>query len=181
MKTRQLEDITAKEYWFEEFDFTCPVCGGTGENPFTNDGDCRFCSERGGSYFDILWNTLFEVPYLKPGLDFARAKRIAWRLGWLLIADPDDESLWLAAGSCGYDFTWQRAKVIIALCGQLPAEYADAVSSGGYVFVSAHDARIIATQVIAANETVILRAMCNQAEGQLLLDKLASPDYEHDY
>jgi hypothetical protein len=181
MKTRQLEDITSKEFWFENFDFTCPVCGGTGENPFTNGGNCRFCAERGESYFDILWNTLFEVPYLKPGLDFPRAKRITWRLGWLLIADPDDGSLWLAAGSCGYDFTWPRAKVIIALCGQLPADYADDVSSGGYVFVNAHDAQLIAREVIRANEIVILLAMLNQAEQQLVLDKLANPDYQHDY
>lgn len=181
MKTRQLEDIQSKEFWFEDYDFTCPVCNGTGENPFTNEDDCRFCAERGGSYFDILWNTLFEVPYLKPGLDFSRAKRIAWRLGWLLIADPDDGSLWLAAGSCGYDFTWPRAKVIIALCGQLPADYADAVSSGGYVFVSAQDARLIATEAIKANETVILRAMSRQFEHRLLLSKLSDPTYQHDY
>ncbi len=180
MKTRALNEITDREYWFEEFDFSCPVCHGTGESPFDPNETCRFCNDRGGPYFDVLWNTLFEVPCLRQGLDFARAKRIAWRQGWLLFSDPDDDSLWLAAGSCGYDFTWPRAKVLIALCGRLPAEYADAVSNGGHVFVSAQEARLIASEAIQANETAILRAMLRQAERRQLLNKLNDPTYQHD-
>ena len=38
------------------------------------------------------------------GLDFERAKRTAWREGWLLLEDQNGD-MWLAAGSCGYDFT----------------------------------------------------------------------------
>lgn len=96
-----------------EGDFiVCPDCDGTGRIPCTECdlGDPDDIQERD---FEILWDTAFAIPYLKSGMEFIEAKRLAWAMGWLLFSY--DNEYWIAAGSCGYDFTWNKARVALAL------------------------------------------------------------------
>lgn len=165
MKTLDFTTIQEKEYWFENFDLTCPFCHGSGEREIdvlhtTINKPCEHCDETGS--FEVYWNTLFEVPYLKNDLDFETAKKIAWRAGWCLVEYDND--LWLAAGSCGYDFTWVRAAVIIELCGTLPIEYANDQTRGGHVFVSDVQKKQIVQATIESLTHVIRNAQFDIAE-----------------
>lgn len=139
------------EYWFEEIDTTCPFCDGTGED---KKGDsCEHCDS---GNFEIYWDICFEVPYLKDKLDFDKARKIAFKQGWLLFMYNND--MYIAAGSCGYDFTWVRAKMILDLCGTMPIDYAHDLSNGGDVFVSDKNRkRIIRAQL------KVLRAVIRNA------------------
>lgn len=171
MKTLNYTLIQDKdELWYESFDTTCPFCGGTGEREIevlhtTVEKPCQHCDESG--HFEIYWNTIFEVPYLKDSLSFEDAKKLAWRHGWLLV--EYDNEYWLAAGSCGYDFTWVRAACILDLCGTLPIEYANDQSRGGYVFVNETDKKRIAEATIESLNHVIRNAQFDVAEMSKLL------------
>lgn len=182
----------SNEYWFEDIDTSCPycsgecpgcdgtgsincgLCGGDGCEECNDQGteDCPDCEGRGeresddceecdsNGNFEILWDTAFMVPYLKSGIDFSEARKIAWDMGWLLF-EYDNEK-WIAAGSCGYDFTWVRANCILEICGDLPSWYAEELRSGGQVFVSPEQRTAIATAAAAALEYAVKRAQSSR-------------------
>ena len=165
MKTLDFTAIQENENWFDSFDLSCPFCNGSGEQMIevlhtTINKPCEHCDESG--YFQVYWNTLFEVPYLKNGLDFNNAKKTAWRAGWCLVEYNNE--MWLAAGSCGYDFTWVRAAVILELCGTLPIEYANDQSRGGHVFVNDMQKKQIAQATIETLNNTIRNANFDIAE-----------------
>lgn len=122
----------------------CEECDGLGE--VESDECCESCDGNGN--FEILWNTAFLIPYLKSELEFEEARTIAWDRGWLLFRY--DNELWIAAGSCGYDFTWVKAACALEICGDLPEYYASGLGGGGYVFIHNHEAKLA---VIAAAKT----------------------------
>lgn len=130
MKTLDLSVLRESDkYWFESVDMTCPFCNGESELP--NGDYCEHCEN---GYFEIYWDIAFNVPYLSDSRSFEQARKVAFERGWLLFEYNDE--YYIAAGSCGYDFTWVRQSIILYLCGEIPADYAHDLSSGGYVFVS---------------------------------------------
>lgn len=131
---------------FEDIDTTCPFCNGESELP--NGDYCEHCEN---GYFAIYWDIAFEVPYLRNGLSLEQAHQTAFKRGWLLF--EYDNTYWIAAGSCGYDFTWVRQSIILYLCGDIPSEYAHSLSSGGYVFVPDSRKR----SLIKATKTALYR------------------------
>lgn len=129
----------------------CPDCKGEGTRP------CKVCidpDDESDEYFDILWDTAFNIPYLVSGLTYDAARRIAWKRGWLLF--EYDNEYWIAAGSCGYDFTWVKASLALELCGALPVYYVDSLQKGGNVFVSPEERVKIA---VAAAKTAQMMAL----------------------
>ncbi len=124
MKTLDISTLQSEQ---DYLDTSCPFCNGLGE---LENGE--YCEECENGFFTIYWDMAFNVPYLSK--DFDRARKHAFKHGWLLF--EHDNEYWIAAGSCGYDFTWVRQSMILYLCGQIPIDYAESLSGGGYVFVS---------------------------------------------
>jgi hypothetical protein len=110
------------EEWYgenvEQFDFRCD------------------CSE---GHFEVMWNTGYEVD---PHMGFEAARKMAWKLGFLLIEHEDEH--YLLSGGCGYDFTWQLHYCRFKLQGNfLPRETIDDLLStwGGHVFLRGAEKR----------------------------------------
>lgn len=172
MNTRHIDTFKDSDGIFD-FDVYCPQCYGEGEivNTETDEREeCSFCE--GTPYFEVMWNWAFPIPFLKDGLSFEEARKIAWSQHWLLVKDSDDE-MWIMAGKCGFDFTWDRAELVLDICGRLPYEHAESLSHGGHVFASDSKRTEIAKAAVEAMEHKLFRihqdisAMKRIAEGQV--------------
>ncbi len=114
--------MDSNDYWFEDYDLSCPFCG-------SQDEECEQCN---GQMFEVMWNTAFGLTHLK--IDLEKAKKIAWNYGFCLI--EHDEDNFLLMGCCGQDMTWIVHFVRWQIQGHLSQEDMESVlNSGGHVFL----------------------------------------------
>lgn len=119
-------DCDGTGYW------ACADCGGTG-NIY-----CEHCSD---GYFEVMWNTAFEVKVWDDYLDVERhtakweeAYKLAWDMGFCLI--EHGQKRYLLMGMCGLDCTWMIHYTRWKLQGFLHEDDCQqCIGSGGHVFL----------------------------------------------
>ena len=122
----ECRDCGGSGYW------TCEDCDGAGNIL------CEHCTD---GYFEVMWNTAFEVKVWDDFRDVDRnsdewkaAYKLAWDLGFCLI--EHGQQRYLLMGMCGQDCTWIIQYTRWKLQGFLEQEDChQCISSGGYVFL----------------------------------------------
>lgn len=122
----------------------CPKCGGVGYWDCEDCDDpgvipCEHCTE---GYFEVMWNTAFEVKVWDDYLDvdhgdskWNEAYKFAWDMGFCLI--EHGRKRYLLMGMCGLDCTWIIHYTRWKLQGFLDDDDCyQCLGSGGYVFLS---------------------------------------------
>lgn len=125
----------------------CPLCEGLGS--IDAEYECPLCGAtdpEDGEYFEIMWNTMFNVPFLE--MSWGEAREAAWQRGGLLFEHEGE--YWLAMGSCGYDFTWVVAGILLEICGTIPTDYVTWITDSGHVFARDSERQKIALEVVNA-------------------------------
>lgn len=121
----------------------CKTCDGTGYWPCEDcDGSEAYCEHCSDGYFEVMWNTAFEVKVWDNYLDveynsakWQEAYKLAWDMGFCLIEHGRKRYLLMAM--CGLDCTWLIHYTRWKLQGFLDIEDCQqCIGSGGYVFLT---------------------------------------------
>lgn len=154
--------------WFTHYDLVCPYCH---DEPVEDEhgeiGECEECNE---GYFEVMWNTAFEVKVWDDYLDvechtakWNKAYKLAWDMGFCLI--EHGQKRYLLMGMCGLDCTWIIHYTRWKLQGFLDQEDCySCLGSGGYVFLN--DQR--------------RQELCEYIKGRLTAPEAYAKSYERD-
>ena len=86
---------------FEDWDLTCPFCGGEYEKK-----DGEYCEHCNGGYVETYWNIVWGLdrPY-QDDIGKKEQKMIEEETGCLLLYNHEEEKWYLTLGGCGMDLS----------------------------------------------------------------------------